>query len=60
MTSHIGAFAATLTFIAATTRAFAHRHKPLLPPHAPPAALPPAAAAAAAPAPDSVASQETP
>ncbi|MET0548229.1 MAG: hypothetical protein ABW002_03000 [Xanthomonas sp.] len=59
MAPHIAAFAATLTFVAATTRAFAHRHQPLLPPHAPPAALPPAADAAAH-APDSVASQETP
>ncbi|MET7142841.1 hypothetical protein M3S04_14530 [Xanthomonas sp. PPL139] len=59
MASHIAAFAATLTFVATTTRAFAHRHQPLLPPHVPPAALPPAADAAA-PAPDAVASQETP
>ncbi|MDQ1092068.1 hypothetical protein QE400_001481 [Xanthomonas sacchari] len=59
MAPHIAAFAATLTFVAATTRAFAHRHTPLLPPYAPPAALPPAADAEA-PAPDSVASQETP
>jgi|GEM_PF-2013563 hypothetical protein len=60
MAPHIAAFAATLTFVAATTRAFAHRHKPLLPPHAPPAALPPAVDAAAVPAPDAAASQETP
>ncbi|KAB7780907.1 hypothetical protein [Xanthomonas sp. LMG 12460] len=60
MASHIAAFAATLTFVATTTRAFAHRHQPLLPPHVPPAALPPPVADAAAPAPDSVASQETP
>ncbi|MBO9881722.1 hypothetical protein [Xanthomonas sp. D-109] len=59
MASHIAAFAATLTFVATTTRAFAHRHQPLLPPHVPPAALPPPVADAA-PAPDSVASQETP
>ncbi|MFC6840913.1 hypothetical protein [Xanthomonas theicola] len=32
MVPHIAAFAATLTFVAATTRAFAHRGKPLLPP----------------------------
>ncbi|AJC47244.1 hypothetical protein GIY21_03965 [Xanthomonas sontii] len=59
MAPHIAAFAATLTFVATTTRAFAHRHQPLLPPHVPPAALPPVADTAA-PAPDSVASQETP
>ena len=60
MAPHIAAFAATLTFVAATTRAFAHRGKPLLPPHVPtPALLPPATlpdAAATAPA---TVSQET-
>ncbi|WP_369943256.1 hypothetical protein [Xanthomonas medicagonis] len=60
MAPHIAAFAATLTFVAATTRAFAHRHQPLLPPHTPPAALPPPADAAAVPTPDAAASQETP
>ncbi|MBO9873776.1 MULTISPECIES: hypothetical protein [Xanthomonas] len=60
MAPHIAAFAATLTFVATTTRAFAHRHQPLLPPHVPPAALPSPAADAVAPAPDSIASQETP
>ncbi|EKU24132.1 hypothetical protein [Xanthomonas graminis] len=48
MVPHIAAFAATLAFVAATTRAFAHRGKPLLPPHAPTAALPDAAIAAPA------------
>jgi hypothetical protein len=50
MVPHIATFAATLTFVAATTRAFAHRGKPLLPPHVPtpalPSATPPAVAAA--------------
>ncbi|MCT8269864.1 hypothetical protein [Xanthomonas translucens] len=42
MVPHIAAFAATLAFVAAATRAFAHRGKPLLPPHVPTPALPPA------------------
>ena len=56
MVPHIAAFAATLTFVAATTRAFAHRGKPLLPPHVPTPALPPATPPAAAAA---TVSQET-
>jgi len=56
MAPHIAAFAATLTFVAATTRAFAHRGKPLLPPHVPTPALPPATLPDAAPA---TVSQET-
>ncbi|MDR6672464.1 hypothetical protein J2Y70_001067 [Xanthomonas translucens] len=58
MVPHIAALAATLTFVAATTRAFAHRGKPLLPPHVPTPALPPATQAEAAAAPATV-SQET-
>ena len=42
MLPHIATFAATLTFVATATRVFAHRGKPLLPPHVPTATLPPA------------------
>ncbi|WP_045736653.1 hypothetical protein [Xanthomonas sp. MUS 060] len=42
MTLHIATFAATLTFVAASTRAFAHRGKPLLPAHVSTPALMPA------------------
>ncbi len=59
MVPHIAAFAATLTFVAATTRAFAHRGKPLLPPHVPTPALPPATAPDAAVAATATVSQET-
>ncbi|CTP88260.1 hypothetical protein A6R71_15360 [Xanthomonas translucens pv. arrhenatheri] len=59
MVPHIAALAATLAFVAATTRAFAHRGKPLLPPHAPTAALPPAALPDAAIAAPATVSQET-
>ncbi|WP_369979471.1 hypothetical protein [Xanthomonas bundabergensis] len=58
MAPHIAAFAATLTFVAATTRAFAHRGKPLLPPHVPTPALPPATPPAAAAADPATVSQE--
>ncbi|CTP92220.1 hypothetical protein [Xanthomonas graminis] len=59
MVPHIAAFAATLTFVAATTRAFAHHGKPLLPPHVPTAALPPASLPDAAVAAPATVSQET-
>ncbi|KTF40783.1 hypothetical protein [Xanthomonas translucens] len=59
MLPHIATFAATLAFVAATTRAFAHRGKPLLPPHVPTAALPPAALPDAAVAAPATVSQET-
>ncbi len=59
MVPHIAAFAATLTFVAATTRAFAHRGKPLLPPHVPTPALPPATPPAADIADPATVSQET-
>lgn len=59
MAPHIAAFAATLTFVAATTRAFAHRGKPLLPPYVPTPALPPAALPETAVADPAPLSQET-
>ncbi|QHQ27483.1 hypothetical protein [Xanthomonas albilineans] len=59
MTLHIATFAATLTFVAASTRAFAHRDKPLLPPYVSLPALPPALQSPPA-GPASAVSQETP